>query len=341
MLAFPLAPAPTLRASGNRVQHASVATRTTREREGDVITPPYLRLPVLRVGSLRRAVVRERGRSRDVCDGACVRVGAPLPGSGSGRSWQGRTMSAENKSCGSVGSIGRMENPRISRRLGDCQSTTPFLVTKCFCGVSTHLHTTLASAPLPNPPFHIYVKLRTPRRGNAQMTSTLCVRCRFLALRSPAARRAAPPFATTAVNATAAKTFARGLATAAPDPPAARKDDPLTKPRARAAGSFSERLDAGPSFGDFVGGRPEEPLGREDALELRTAVVGPEGRKKTITRLPEWLKTPVPVGDNYKKIKADLRGLNLHTGEFISGAIFTQSPFPFYAGQLAAASTGG
>lgn len=41
--------------------------------------------------------------------------------------------------------------------------------------------------------------------------------------------------------------------------------------------------------------------------------VGPEGRKKTITRLPEWLKTPIPSNQNYKKIKKDLRGLNLHT----------------------------
>ncbi|KAF0373953.1 lipoyl synthase, mitochondrial [Gigaspora margarita] len=30
-------------------------------------------------------------------------------------------------------------------------------------------------------------------------------------------------------------------------------------------------------------------------------------------RLPEWLKTKVPVGANYARIKSDLRGLNLHT----------------------------
>lgn len=56
----------------------------------------------------------------------------------------------------------------------------------------------------------------------------------------------------------------------------------------------------------------------EDALELRTAMVGAPGKKKQITRLPEWLKTPIPVGDNFKKIKNDLRGLNLHTGQYIS-----------------------
>jgi lipoic acid synthetase len=42
-------------------------------------------------------------------------------------------------------------------------------------------------------------------------------------------------------------------------------------------------------------------------------MVGPPGKKKQITRLPEWLKTPIPDNSNYKKIKKDLRGLNLHT----------------------------
>ena len=56
-------------------------------------------------------------------------------------------------------------------------------------------------------------------------------------------------------------------------------------------------------------------MSQEDALELKTAMVGPPGKKKAITRLPEWLRTPVPVGDNFKKIRNDLRGLNLHTGK--------------------------
>jgi len=58
-----------------------------------------------------------------------------------------------------------------------------------------------------------------------------------------------------------------------------------------------------------------KPLTAADALELRTALVGPPGKKKTITRLPEWLKQPMPDGhnENLKSIKKDLRGLNLHT----------------------------
>ncbi|KAI0975508.1 lipoyl synthase [Xylaria arbuscula] len=56
------------------------------------------------------------------------------------------------------------------------------------------------------------------------------------------------------------------------------------------------------------------PLTPSDAYALRTAEVGPASNRRTITRLPEWLKTPLPAGnDNYKKIKRDLRGLNLHT----------------------------
>lgn len=81
----------------------------------------------------------------------------------------------------------------------------------------------------------------------------------------------------------------------------------------RPSSSFSDRLNAGPSFADFVGGKPEEPITPEDALELKTVQVGPAGRKRTHTRLPEWLKTPIPSNNNYKKIKNDLRGLGLHT----------------------------
>ncbi|KAI9655726.1 MAG: hypothetical protein M1821_005161 [Bathelium mastoideum] len=106
--------------------------------------------------------------------------------------------------------------------------------------------------------------------------------------------------------------------------------------------SFRDRLDSGPSFSDFVvaGKGPKrrsgalgeiiEPehegvtLSHEDTLKLneehqgsikgiRRAMVGPPGKRKEYTRLPEWLKTPIPTSDNFKKIKNDLRGLNLHT----------------------------
>lgn len=69
------------------------------------------------------------------------------------------------------------------------------------------------------------------------------------------------------------------------------------------------------SFDDFLTSK-EEPISQSEAYTLRTAEVGPAGRKKTITRLPEWLKTPLPApgaNANFKAIKSDLRGLGLHT----------------------------
>lgn len=65
-------------------------------------------------------------------------------------------------------------------------------------------------------------------------------------------------------------------------------------------------------FADFVSSA--EPLAPADAYALKTAQVGPEGKKRTITRLPDWLKTPIPAGNqNFKQIKSDLRGLGLNT----------------------------
>ncbi|CCF42041.1 lipoyl synthase, partial [Colletotrichum higginsianum] len=73
------------------------------------------------------------------------------------------------------------------------------------------------------------------------------------------------------------------------------------------------------SLDDFIGGggaaAAKGTLTDAEAYEIRTVeVTGPTGKKKTITRLPEWLKTPIPAGnENYKAIKKDLRGLGLHT----------------------------
>ncbi|KAJ5692663.1 Elongator protein 3/MiaB/NifB [Penicillium macrosclerotiorum] len=82
----------------------------------------------------------------------------------------------------------------------------------------------------------------------------------------------------------------------------------------RRATSFKDKLNAGPSFADFVsGGQDDAPLDPTEAYALKTAMVGPAGRKKEMTRLPEWLKTPIPDSKNYQRLKKDLRGLNLHT----------------------------
>ncbi|KAM7217337.1 hypothetical protein V8F06_007280 [Rhypophila decipiens] len=70
-------------------------------------------------------------------------------------------------------------------------------------------------------------------------------------------------------------------------------------------------------FSDFLGTASQAaPLSPSEAYTLRTAEVGPAHNRRTITRLPEWLKTPIPsagANPNFGKIKADLRGLNLHT----------------------------
>ncbi|KAJ5730582.1 uncharacterized protein N7483_005090 [Penicillium malachiteum] len=78
--------------------------------------------------------------------------------------------------------------------------------------------------------------------------------------------------------------------------------------------TFQDKLNAGPSFSDFVsGGEDNAPLDPSEAFALKTAMVGPAGRKKEMTRLPSWLKTPIPDSKNYQRLKKDLRGLNLHT----------------------------
>ncbi|KAF1952646.1 mitochondrial Lipoyl synthase [Byssothecium circinans] len=98
-----------------------------------------------------------------------------------------------------------------------------------------------------------------------------------------------------------ARTFATTI-----EPPQTSTSSQPTPPKRRST-TFRDKLNAGPSLTDFI--NPPTP----PAYEIQTATVGPSGRKRTITRLPSWLKTPIPTNDNYKKIKNDLRGLNLHT----------------------------
>ncbi|KAK1480154.1 lipoyl synthase [Colletotrichum cuscutae] len=85
-------------------------------------------------------------------------------------------------------------------------------------------------------------------------------------------------------------------------------------PKARRPTYFKDKSLA--SLDDFIASKGDPAaLSEAEAYEIRTVeVTGPTGKKKTITRLPEWLKTPIPAGnENYKSIKKDLRGLGLHT----------------------------
>jgi lipoic acid synthetase len=108
---------------------------------------------------------------------------------------------------------------------------------------------------------------------------------------------------------TSAPIQSQSFATATSEPPSI--DSPTSKPRVRPT-RFADKLNAGPSFSDFIGGN-EPPLDPSEAYALKTALVGPKGKQKEITRLPSWLKTPIPDSSSYKRIKNDLRGLNLHT----------------------------
>ncbi|KAK2804621.1 hypothetical protein FQN51_001822 [Onygenales sp. PD_10] len=101
--------------------------------------------------------------------------------------------------------------------------------------------------------------------------------------------------------------------TTAPEPTVSNSSTSST-PKRRTT-TFKDKLNAGPSFSDFVSGGANDsaPLDPAEAYALKTALVGPPGKKREITRLPSWLKTPIPDSSNYKRIKNDLRGLGLHT----------------------------
>lgn len=120
---------------------------------------------------------------------------------------------------------------------------------------------------------------------------------RFRCLNAPVSRQISRVFATVPT------TSSRGLATEATSSEPAPKRRPTY---------FKDKTNGVQSFSEFIG-IEDAPLSPAESLELRTAMVGPPGRQKQITRLPEWLKTPIPNNSNYKKIKKDLRGLNLHT----------------------------
>ncbi|RPD63099.1 lipoic acid synthase [Lentinus tigrinus ALCF2SS1-6] len=62
--------------------------------------------------------------------------------------------------------------------------------------------------------------------------------------------------------------------------------------------AFSQTLAEGPSFDDFVADRVPDRV-----------VLG----NTKAPRLPSFLKTSIPTGASFSKIKKDLRGLNLHT----------------------------
>jgi lipoyl synthase len=98
----------------------------------------------------------------------------------------------------------------------------------------------------------------------------------------------------------------RSLATPATSGPSALKKTP-----------FKETLQQGPSLDDFISGDiPERVvLGNTNTyVSLLASGQWPDYlRTRGSPRLPSYLKTSIPTGASFNKIKKDLRGLGLHT----------------------------
>jgi len=127
-----------------------------------------------------------------------------------------------------------------------------------------------------------------------------------MSLRSPLLLRTTLQFR--CLPGTTTTTIVRHLATTSPQPPSTGN----TSGRKRRPTTFTDKLNAGPSFSDFVtggtaGGEAPEPAPQANKPQAFDKYGNP------IARLPTWLKTPIPTGANFTRIKSDLRGLGLHT----------------------------
>lgn len=76
----------------------------------------------------------------------------------------------------------------------------------------------------------------------------------------------------------------------------------VAKPRRRKT-IFTDELNKGPSFDDFVTGKAAQVL--LDPLEA--------ARKDPDVKLPKWLKVPIPKGKSFHDVKKDVRELKLAT----------------------------
>ncbi|GFT36897.1 lipoyl synthase, mitochondrial [Nephila pilipes] len=74
--------------------------------------------------------------------------------------------------------------------------------------------------------------------------------------------------------------------------------------------SSSKTITSGPDLQDFIAG--VVPRGSTH-LDYKGELIRNTDDRKSRLRLPPWLKTRIPVGHNYHKLKETLRTLNLHT----------------------------
>ncbi|KAK9482928.1 hypothetical protein V1527DRAFT_414380 [Lipomyces starkeyi] len=109
-------------------------------------------------------------------------------------------------------------------------------------------------------------------------------------------------FARQSLKSSAIRSFATsGTATESVSPESKSSGAPSRRRGTR----FTDVLNAGPSFDEFL----QAGLSKQDVIGNKEGSTP----KKEIVRLPSWLKTDIPKGANFSKIKEDLRGLNLHT----------------------------
>ncbi|XP_060865972.1 lipoyl synthase, mitochondrial [Metopolophium dirhodum] len=78
------------------------------------------------------------------------------------------------------------------------------------------------------------------------------------------------------------------------------------RPKSTVRDKFREIVQSGPDLSDFIN---ETPVTSENYSGKLRRAKGEEDR----LRLPPWLKTKIPTGENFSKIKEQLRDLNLHT----------------------------
>ena len=79
----------------------------------------------------------------------------------------------------------------------------------------------------------------------------------------------------------------------------------VSQPKRRRATTFSDTLNKGPSFEDFVSGKAAQ-FTLDPLQQARNNV-------EEAKRLPRWLKVPIPKGTSYHNLKKDVRELKLST----------------------------
>lgn len=81
------------------------------------------------------------------------------------------------------------------------------------------------------------------------------------------------------------------------------------QPRSKSLDDIRDRLSSGPSFQEFV----QNPQSSAEEWKEYEGKLRREKGENERLRLPPWLKTKIPIGSNFNKIKEQLRELKLAT----------------------------